>query len=990
MSADAQRWQRVGAVFDAVVAVPVRERDALLNRLCAGDAAMRREVEDLLRADVAAGGFERGIDSARGALARDWSESAQRVASGERIGPWRIERELGRGGMGVVLLGARADGQYEQRAALKLIKRGMDSEAILARFLRERQILARLAHPHIAHLLDGGVAADGRPYFAMEYIQGRLLLDYCREQSIKMEEMTSIFLDICAAVQFAHGQLVVHRDIKPSNILVTIDGSAKLLDFGIAKLLSADDNAAATATAAWQDRPLTPAYAAPEQLRGEPATIATDVYGLGCVLYELFTGRRPYAISDATTIDQARTLHETTSPPAPSAVAGAQAPITPRRLRGDLDTIVLKAIQHEPERRYATVDALSADLRNVLAGRPIAARRDHGLYRLRKFIARHRVGVALSALAIAALLGSLGLALWQAQAKAREAQAAQQVTRFLIELFAGSDPTRSDPTLGPSTTVSAKDLLDQGAERLRNELDTEPVVRARLLHTIATTYAALGLYDRALPLETEALALRRANLSSGAAEIADSLDGLGYIYFLKADYAQAEPLLRDALALRRAQLDKDDPALIDSLGNIGELLQSRGDFAGADGFFQEALQASERRFGADATQTARRLDDAATNLDNLGKKVEAQAAYRRALAIREKNLGPNAAEVATSLQNLGVFLDSNGDYKEALPLLERALAMRKRIFGDVHPLVGTAQLALAGVYESLNRIDDCKQSAEQALAILRKTLPPDHPKISETLNMLAIVHALRRDYAGAVPLFREVAQRYSDKLGPDHPDTLTSENNLGLTLLHAGQPAEAEHTLRGMLAQVHTDNGQGTDSMACQNLASALEAQGKTAEAVTFARRALDIQKAHDGEISGPVAIALRGVALAEALHGDASQAEADYRAALRMGEAMAPLHNIATYPWEIPLADFLVGAQRCAEALPLLDRAASGLAKPGVDPDPIWKLEVQLLRGHCLASGRQREEGMTLQKMAREQLRAIPGVEVDMYPFALRVLKTR
>ncbi|MGH8041644.1 MAG: serine/threonine-protein kinase, partial [Rudaea sp.] len=278
---DTLRWQRIAAIFDEVVEAPKSVRAALIERLCADDAAMRREVEALLAADAAAPGFERGVDSARDLAAADWVEDRDSdvVTANERIGAWRVLHELGRGGMGVVWLAERADGAFEQRAALKLIKRGMDSDAVLARFLRERQILARLEHPHIARLLDGGIADDGRPYFAMEYVDGQALLRYCAEHGLKLEARIELFLQICAAVQFAHGQLIVHRDIKPSNILIAADGRAKLLDFGIAKLL--DDSGEGVTTIDAPHRPLTVAYAAPEQLRGDPVTTATDIYALG-------------------------------------------------------------------------------------------------------------------------------------------------------------------------------------------------------------------------------------------------------------------------------------------------------------------------------------------------------------------------------------------------------------------------------------------------------------------------------------------------------------------------------------------------------------------------------------------------------------------------------------------------------------------------------------------------------------------------------------
>jgi len=388
---DTQRWERAGNIFDQLLATPGEQRTALLDTLCGDDAEMRDIVASMLHSETSALAFER-------------AHPLQRVNSGEttsvvdappadaRVGPWRLVRELGRGGMGVVWLAERADGQFEQRAALKLIKRGMDSDAVLKRFLRERQILARLDHPHIAHLLDGGLTADGRPYFAMEYVDGLPLLRYCHEQAATLERRLRLFLDTCEALQYAHASHVVHRDLKPANVMVTPGGAVKLLDFGIAKLLDSGEGTVETIT--HRERPMTPAYAAPEQLSGGMITEATDVYALGCVLYELLTGQRARDADRAIDVNQLLHLAETTEPLAPSRLKLVTAPVPLRSLRGDLDTIVLKALKHDPARRYSSVAALAADIKAHLGGKPITARRDHVLYRGWKFVRRHRVGVA--------------------------------------------------------------------------------------------------------------------------------------------------------------------------------------------------------------------------------------------------------------------------------------------------------------------------------------------------------------------------------------------------------------------------------------------------------------------------------------------------------------------------------------------------------------------------------------------------------------------
>ena len=979
---DADRWRLVGSIFDRIVDAAPEDRATLLKELCADDTSLRRDVEQLIAADISAHGFDSGVDSASGAAAAEWASGTEEKTwqTHERIGPWRVLSELGRGGMGIVLLAERADGQFEQHAAIKLVKRGMDSDAVQARFLRERQILARLEHPHIARLLDGGIADDGRPYFAMEYIDGEPVLRYCAQCELGLEARIKLFFDVCAAVQFAHGQLVVHRDIKPSNILVTANGEAKLLDFGIAKLLD-DSHGGMTQTADAQHRPLTPAYAAPEQIRGQPVSTATDIYSLGVVLFELLTGKRPFDLRDESNVDDVRNaMDSTTTVPLASEAVDDTAPAMSRRLRGDLDTIILTAMRRDPQRRYATVDAFAKDLQRFLAGQPISARRDSVGYRLGKFVDRHRVGVVSAMLGVIVLIAALVFAVWQAHEKSRQALVSQQVTMFLEGIFRGADPTVSR-----GANVTAKDMLDQGTDRLHSDAFVEPDVRARLLHTIATTYTDLGMYDRALPLAEESLALRRARSPRSDQDIAESLDDVGRIDRLKADYAHAEPILREALELRRATLPSDDPQLIESLDQLATLQRNRGDFQAAAGNLQAALNLAEQRFGKDATETARYIDDYAADIDDLGKRQDALTLYQRALDIREKNLGPDDADVATSLINLGTHLDESGHYAAARVMLERALKIRRQVYGPAHMLVGFAELALSSVYDSQQEFDEAEKLAQDSLAIFRRGLPADHPKISEALNMIAVLRAARRDFSGAVPLMREVVDRFRGTLGDDHPDTLTAQNNLAYAFLHAGKPAEAEALLRSTLAHARKDNGQLLRVTGRENLASALAMQNKTAEAVPFAEAAVVQIREDEGEVSSNLAVALRTLGVMQQLNGDFAGSEKSLRSALTIGEAMTKKGSSIMYEWRIPLADLLVGRHRCEEAMPLLDASIAQIdATPDVDVQV--RPTVQLLRSECLGD---RAEAAKLSADSRKRLAAISDVEADLYPTTLGILQS-
>lgn len=918
------RFARVREAFHRLVQIAAEARGEELARIEAADT----ELGAALRALIA------HVDEA------DLLAQAPR-APPPQLGPFRLLQRIGRGGMGEVYLAERSEGGFEQQVALKLMRDSPLSPELTRRFLRERQILARLVHPNIAHLVDGGFGDDGRPWLAMEYVRGERITQWCDARGLSVEERVKLFLPVCAAVAFAHRNLIVHRDLKPANLLVDAEGRPRLLDFGIARLLDTDSSAQTQLLA-----PLTPAYAAPEQRLGGAITTATDVYQLGTVLRELVAG--------------------STSP--------AQADVP--ALRGDLGRILEKACAEAPGERYAGVTLLADDLCDWLARAPLRSGIGSRRERLRKTLWQWRWPLALAGAVLAALIVGGALVLREARAKAREAVVSQQTTQFLIDLFQGADPA-----LARGNRLSAQDLLDQGNARLHGATHLQPLVRARLLRTVADSYVALGHYDGALAPAEEALALRRA--SGDAAERADSLDQVGNILRLRADYAKAEPLLQEALQWRRLNLPRDDAATIASLSHLAALRSAQGDFKAADALFAEAAQAAERRFGEESAETARHLDDYAGNLDDMGRRNEALALLRRALAIRERVLGRDHADVASTLVGLGVHLSGSGRYDEAVALLERAVALRRTIYGQAHPLVAFAQIGLAGVYADQNRLDPAQSLAQEALGTVRATLPPDHPKVLETLNMLALIRTLRRDYAGAIELQQEVVQRHAAGAGEDHPDTLTLKNNLAYALLHAGRAAQAETLLRDVMARKRDDNGQGGGNVQ-QNLATALSLQGKHAEALQWHRRSVAALRAREGDVSAATAVALRELAIAREWAGEA--AEADYRAALATAEAVATDHDIALQGWQVPLAAFLAGAGRCGEAVPLLQRAKTEL---GDSAEPISVAQVHLLLASCGSTATQTTDAATLTQACRT-LQALPGVEVDVYPSTRKLLATR
>ncbi|HEY2395773.1 MAG TPA: serine/threonine-protein kinase [Rudaea sp.] len=796
---DPQRWQRVSAIFDETADADVAGRSALLDRLCAGDSELRREVEALLAADAGATSFDRGVDSARSSAAADWiGNEYEDSNAGERIGPWRVQRELGRGGMGVVLLAERADGQFEQRAALKLIKRGMDSDAVLARFLRERQILARLEHPHIAHLLDGGMAVDGRPYFAMEFVDGEPLLRYCADRNAKLEERITLFLDICAAVQFAHGQLVVHRDIKPSNILVTANGSAKLLDFGIAKLL--DDSAVGpTATIDAAHRPLTPAYAAPEQLRGEPVTTATDVYALGCVLYELLTGRRPLGHSDAPTPDEMLRAQATTDPDAPSRAAAANAPVPARRLRGDLDTILLKTLRREPQRRYATVAALADDLQRYLSGQPIAARRESRRYRIGKFVARHRVGVVAGAAAVLALLLVTAASIYearvartqtqQARAQARRADATRE---FLVGVFGQVSPDGNN-----GKPITAHQLLETGERELDKEFDRQPAtkveisallgelfrdigdrqhgqklieralaqvddpnvpdeVRARALLTIATDESEdKETFQAALDHARRSVALLEGRPGADPETLAAGHVAVAYALRRQGKNEEAVQLLDASIAGDTAALGNQDKAIAEEWVQLGIALQGLRRFGPSQVAFGKALGIYRLVYGDNSQHVAHALDAFAGMLHDKGDYAAAESTYRQALGIDAAKLGPDHHDTLVDRGNLLRILELRGKFDEALA--ERlALVERGKASGQLTPTdLAYNYLALGIDYVEVSRFRDGEQTLRDGLALIRTAQGERSAMYAYALEFLGYALPWQGKYAEAERAFRD-------------------------------------------------------------------------------------------------------------------------------------------------------------------------------------------------------------------------------------------
>lgn len=937
----ADNWQQVQDLLAAALDQPPDARPAFLDATCPDLPGLRAEVESLLRAYADAEGFLDPLDDANTSALL--AEGAA-LHTYPQVGPYQVLRELGRGGMGVVYLAERADGHFEQHVAVKLIKRGMDSDAIEQRFLHERQILARLQHPGVARLLDGGVSDDGQPYFAMEYIDGQPLTDYCDAHRLGINERLQLFAQAADAVQYAHQNLVVHRDLKPSNILVTPDGRLKLLDFGIAKLLgdTADD---ATRTS---QRLLTPDYAAPEQVRGTSITTATDVYALGVVLYELLTGHRPHRFAErsAEAIAQA---HDGAPPTKPSTVIGrpsevrqpdgttttvssqaiSQARATEpdrlrRRLVGDLDGIVLKALRPEPAHRYASAEAFVADIRRHLAGLPVQAQQGTMRYRLVKFVRRHGMGVAASLLVVLSLVGGIITTTWQARQKAQEAAKATQVKDFTLSLFQTADPFAAptrDAIHGDS--ITARVLLDRGVARVDAELANQPEVQAEMLAMLGNVYAQLGETASADPLLERALAIRQGTLGPRDLAVALSMSDLGTLRASQGRYAEADSLYSAALAIRQRRLGPNHLDVAASLNLLGTTADYLGDFASAEDYYRRALGIQRKALRRSDSTVATTLNNLAVLLAKQDLLDEAEPLYRDVLAIRQEALGEDHPFVSLSMGNLAGVLSDLSQFEEADSLFRVAIGKGRLLLGPEHDMVVHNMMGHGLLLRRWGRLEEAEATYRQVLDIRRRSLGASHPGVASVLNNLAALLRYRGDYAAASPIFEQVLAMDRAAFGDVHPYIADDLDLLGAVQAAQGDHAEAL-VLHREAATIHAqlwDEGHPRRASNMNRQAIALCGLGRCAAALPLADNALDSVRRALGDTHLNTAGIMESLAAIHLALGDVPKADSLYHAAWTVRHELLPeshadralalvgLANVREVQGQVVVADSLLRA---------------------------------------------------------------------------------
>lgn len=814
MNEGSTQFERVGELFHAALEFPEAEREAFLDESCGGDPVLRADVLRLLLAHAQAGAFLEvpavalAAPILAGSVPEGTGPADPAPGAPTQLGPYRVVRELGRGGMGVVYLAERDDGQFQQRVALKVVRDGLDSEHLVRRFLAERRILAALQHPRIARLLDGGVTPGGLPYFAMEYIEGEPITSYSASRQLDLTARLQLFLDICEAVQYAHRNLVVHRDLKPSNILVTAAGEVKLLDFGIAKLLDAGgvtETTGKTMLTGTGLHLLTPEYASPEQFRGEAVTTASDVYALGVLLYELLSGFHPFRDPGVSRQELERRVLSQPPPPPSSRAAPGTAPRQLRRLRGDLDTIALKAMRLEPERRYTTVAELAADIRRYLDGLPVEARPESAWYRARKFVGRHRGAVVAAGVALL-LLQAFALrevqlrrraeaATGEARAAARRAEA---VREFLVGIFDLADPFALTPLRGD--TVSARTLLGRGVARIDDELGHEPAVQADMRRVLGRIYGNLGLYEESNALLERSLEQHRDLYGAEHPLVAAGLNDLGALLLDQSRLEEAEPLLRAALEQRRRFHGDEHLATAESLDRLATLLQERSSYDEAEPLFREALRIRRLLLGPDDPEIGNALHNLALLVWWKGNHAEAESLYREALAIRNAAIGELHPLTSQTQHNLAQVYHTSGRFEEAEPLYRAALAAKRLAFGDLHPTVTINLNNLGRLLQELGHFEEAEALLREAIALDRQIFGDGHNFVAAGLDNLGRLQRARGEYDAAEATFRQALEIIRRQLGEEHSRFALTLNAIGAVQFQRGDLEGAETTIRRALA----------------------------------------------------------------------------------------------------------------------------------------------------------------------------------------------
>jgi non-specific serine/threonine protein kinase/serine/threonine-protein kinase len=857
-------FQRVKRALLRALELSGDERRAYLDETLSDDAALRREAESLLAHHEATSSDN---------LTESVHQQIDALEHPDRIGPYRILEVIGEGGMGVVYL-ADQEQPVHRRVAVKVIKLGMDTKEVVARFESERQALAMMSHPNIARVFDGGSTESGRPYFVMEHVPGLAITDSCDRERRSVKDRLRLFIQVCQAIQHAHQKGVIHRDIKPSNILVTmLDNKPvpKVIDFGVAKATGPAQQAVFTQQGMLLG---TPAYMSPEQADPTAASVdtTTDIYSLGVVLYELLVGALPFGSEalGSTDFDELRRRIREEEPARPSTrlggvtqdvVIAAQRRMTDplslrRQVRGDLDWIVMKALDKSPARRYGSATELSNDIERHLRSEPVTAGPPSTAYRMKKFVIRHRTGVcAASLVALALVAGAIGTTTGMVRARRAETMAkqdaalARQTTRFLVDLFAVSDPLESS-----GETITARELLDRGAERISHDLADQPLTQAELMNTIGDIYRKLGLYDPAISLLERALASRRELLGTRDSALAASVTSLATLYWTVGRYTEAEPLYREALEIQEARLGPDHLDVSKCLNNLAYHYQSLGDYARAEPLYLRSQSIREAALGHEHPRVALGLHNLGMLYADMGRSDVARDYYERTLAILDKVREPGHPDYAPTLHNLANIYAESGRPEEAERLHVRAESIWVRTLGPAHINVALSRKARGDALVKMRRYAEAESLYDQSLGIAERALGPEHRNVAHTLEGLGSLRRLQGRPTEGEAYYRRAVAILEKSLGPDNPALASPLEALASIRADAGDDRSARPLLERAL-QIRT-KARGADDPGLlpglEALARVLRRLGEDREAEALDSRAATLRRASEEVAAAP------------------------------------------------------------------------------------------------------------------------------------------
>jgi len=876
-----EKWEKIKEIVGSALERDPSQRAAFLDEACSGDDRLRAEVESLLSAHAEADYLSESAFT---------TEIVDTVAVSKVLGPYRLLKKLGEGGMGQVWL-AEQTLPVRRKVALKLIKTGMYDDSALRRFQSERQSLAIMDHPAIAKVFDAGATPDGQPYFAMEYVPGVAITNYCDEKKLKIRDRLELFIRACEGVQHAHQKAIIHRDLKPANILVVeVDGKPmpRIIDFGLAKTLTPYFSGESMNTLAGSFLG-TPGYMSPEQADPgiQDVDTRTDVYSLGVVLYELLTGFLPFDAAQWKKVpleELLRHLREE-DPPRPSTkvstgrdasasnaqARGTEPPQLVSTLRGDLDWITLKALDKDRNRRYGTPSEIAADIRRYLKNEPILARPASAGYRLRKYVRRHRVGVSVAAGLFLLLTGFAGLQAIQLRRITRERDRADRVAQVMTNMFNVSSPSESR-----GNTITAREILDKASKDINTGLSQDPELQASMLDLMGRVYSHLGLYAKAQELISPALEIRRRVLGPRNPDTLWSMVNLANALSDQAKYPEADKLYQEVIDTGRSVGAPARRRVIAAMNNIALNLLEEGRVADAEKMQRDVVETQRRSLGPEAPDTLTSISNLALTVRSQGHFADAVNLDRQVLEARRHTLGADHPDTLRSAANLALdLLDEQGHDEEAEQLSRATLEAQRRIVGPEHPDTLVTMDALFNALSQQKKLAEAETVARQGLEILQRTRGAEHPRTLRAISNLAIVLDQEGNHEEAARQFRDLWETQRRVRGPEHSDTLLSETNLAAALLGTNQLGEAEKLARDALAierrVLGDENSLTLDQMSI--LSKILHQSGRSTEAETLLRETKEHQSHVYGIDNPKTALSTYTLAAWAALRGDREKA---------------------------------------------------------------------------------------------------------------------